>query len=638
MSNKYIIETDKDKCVGCNKCIRYCPIEGANKTITINREAKVEVNNERCIKCGKCIEVCEKNARYYVDDTEEFFNELEKGKKFAIITAPAIVVNIPEYKKLFGYLKSKGISIIYDVSFGGNITTWAYLKVMKKDNLKSIISQPCPVVVNYIEKYKNSLIEHLAPIHSPAMCAAIFMKKYENISEDIVMLSPCVAKSDEFSDRNTGNYIKYNVTFKNLLDYLKNKNINLNSYKECDFTNSDASLAKIYSIPGGLKENVWARNKNITIRQVEGHEEFINYLDIAEKYYNENKKMPQIIDVLNCSNGCNLGTANTCHMNSYEVSDFFNRMKSAEEINMKKGYKSKIQKIDEQFDKKLKLEDFRRNYTAKSQENFKNPSASESNKIFSDMLKNTDNEKNLNCSACGYDSCNEMVKMIYNGINTKENCIHFVKKKVEEEYIQIEKQHKETEQTLREVRELSAKNDEMTQGLKEFIKQLIVDINEVNEGNQKSSEAIIDIAGDLANMNNISDDLKGNIDNMNDILKKFVDSLKYIIDISDQTNLLSLNASIEAARAGEAGRGFAVVAEEVKKLADESKKVAEATQKEEKGMTSSIIKIISLSDNLIEKIKKINNDIDIISQSVEEITAQSGKIVDDSEKFTKTMN
>ena len=56
-----------------------------------------------------------------------------------------------------------GVNHIISVSFGADITTLAYLKAIKSKKTDNIISQPCPVVVNYIEKYKHNLLEDLAP-------------------------------------------------------------------------------------------------------------------------------------------------------------------------------------------------------------------------------------------------------------------------------------------------------------------------------------------------------------------------------------------------------------------------------------------------------------------------------------------
>lgn len=200
-----------DLCTGCNKCVRSCPVLTAN---IATQEGYVTVDPDKCIVCGECFDVCPHEARDYYDDTDRFFEDLASGKKISVILAPAFLANYPkEYQRVLGYLKSKGVSHICSVSFGADITTWGYLKYITEHKFFGGISQPCPAVVTYVEKYIPELIPRLMPVHSPMMCTAIYMKKYMQVTDEIAFISPCIAKKLEITDPNCGGYVSYNVTF-----------------------------------------------------------------------------------------------------------------------------------------------------------------------------------------------------------------------------------------------------------------------------------------------------------------------------------------------------------------------------------------------------------------------------------------
>ena len=218
-----IIKSKIDLCTGCNRCARECPMEMANITYQDeNGNIKVKVDYAMCIACGRCISACKHNARYYEDDTAQFFADLSKGVPISLMVAPSIKTNIPNFKNLFTYLKQHGVNKIYDVSIGADICVWAHVKHIEKTKSLHMITQPCPPIVTYCEIYNHDLLKSLSPIHSPMSCTSIYMKKYQGINDNIAALSPCIAKTNEFKDTK---HAKYNITFIKLAEYLKKNNI-----------------------------------------------------------------------------------------------------------------------------------------------------------------------------------------------------------------------------------------------------------------------------------------------------------------------------------------------------------------------------------------------------------------------------
>lgn len=632
MNTRNPIRTIREKCTGCNKCIRECPIFGANISfLDENMKTKVVVDKEKCISCGKCIGVCKHNARYFEDDTERFFGDLANGKAITIIATPAIRVNFPNYKRFFGYLKHLGAKIMYDVSFGADITTWAYLKYMRENSVDSIIAQPCPVIVNYIEKYKHKLIKHLVPIHSPVMCTAIYLKKYVNIPEDIALVSPCIGKLVEINDRNTDEIIEYNVTFNRLDEYIQKSNIQIEKYDEVEFENIPCSLGCIYSMPGGLKANIEARRKDLWISQVEGHSEFKRYLDLYDESVQNGKDVPNVVDILNCSKGCNIGTASVSELNQYSIEKKFLNLKTSKLSEKASSFKKRIETIDKYFDKNLKLKDFLRKYSEENIHKVEEPTVQKYDSIFNDMLKYNEYDRELNCSACGYETCKDMAKAIYNNINIKENCMDYIKKNVEKENKQLGEKNIEIQEAMNDIDMMHKESIDKANKLRAYVKEIEVSIDEVASGSKQSSIAIQNISLELQDIIDISNLLKNGVDEIKSGVNHFSSASKDIVSIASQTSMLSLNASIEAARAGEEGRGFAVVADEVKKLAEQSKTVAISTKEDEKSMVNVVENLLDVSNKLVNRIESITQSIETISAAIEETTAKGEEILSASE-------
>lgn len=616
-----------NQCIGCNKCISVCPSLTANQVVIAKDQSqRIEVNGNSCISCGSCFDVCEHNARAYHDDTVRFFEDLADGKPISILIAPAFLANYPqEYGHILGALKKCGVKHMISVSFGADITTWAYINYITTHSFTGGISQPCPAIVNYIETYLPELIPSLIPIHSPLLCAAIYTKKYMNISDRLAFISPCIAKKHEIEDPNTNGYVSYNVTFQHLIDYIKTHQLSGDDAKD----EIEYGLGSIYPMPGGLKENVyWFCGEKTFIRQIEGEKHAYSFLNNYKNRVLSHKELPFMVDALNCSNGCIYGTGieeskgmddqNLYNLNTIKASASNESKKSPWSSTL--SYIKRLELLNKQF-KDLNINDFIRNYTDHfNHSRIKYPKDNELDQIFTSMKKDTKEKQNINCSACGYTTCKDMATAIHNGCNYASSCIHYNKDILTEEKTEIDRITTEMELQRKSITEKV-----VTQSYKD-INILSLSIENMVAGNNSNAEQSSKIQLAMQNVAQFCSELKSSFDRIDNMLKELESNNNDITSIANKTNLLSLNASIEAARSGEAGRGFSVVAEEIKALSDMSKTTANESIHNKQMIEELIHSLLDKTMSLGSIINEVNDKVSNLAASTQEISAAATQI------------
>ena len=180
----------------------------------------------------------------------------------------------------------------------------------------------------------------------------------------------------------------------------------------------------------------------------------------------------------------------------------------------------------------------------------------------------------------------------------------------------------------------------MTQNIQESLEQVVqraeVMLQTVNESevlNKDSLEKIQRLRDEAITLIETNDTVAESMKHLQQNVESVKEITNTIMDISSQTNLLSLNASIESARAGEAGRGFAVVADEIRTLSERTKQeteniaqILDALAKNTEETATAVKKSLEIGNvqetmvmEIAEQFEKLNANINELSNNVGEI-------------------
>ncbi len=385
----------------------------------------------------------ENSARFPIDDSPQFVKDLPHKNIIALI-APSAQCNF-ELPKLITALRILGVTAVYDVSLGAEITVACYHQAISSGKAKTpLIGQSCPAIVKYIEIHHPNLIEHLAPTGSPVHDLAVYVNSLHPHSE-LAFISPCLAKRREFQD---SGMVKYNVLFQSLHEIFESNDIKLADLEDGHFDHIvQAGQAASFSSPGGLKEcylHHYSDIKPSQIAKVEGPIIYEKYFQNLERAIRKNQPdLPLIIDVLSCENGCNMGPGCINHRKAidYIDSSVHRRAETAlADSNNNQLLLDFLNNVLPNHDfSYCQYQDLSHRY------NLRIPNEEELKEIYFRMHK-TDEKDFRNCAACGYNSCFYMAIAIFNGLNKVENCHLYQEKELRYEHESLNQMVEELEQ------------------------------------------------------------------------------------------------------------------------------------------------------------------------------------------------
>ena len=462
MSNS-IIQLDKSRCKACYSCVRKCPV----KAIHVRGNTVFPyIEEKKCIFCGACIGVCAYDAISYSDSKQNVKQLLNSKEKVVAICAPSIAGefdDITDYRKFVKMIRLLGFTYVTEMAFGVDIIAEKFRKLTQDDfNGKYYITSCCPSIVHLIEKIYPELIANLTPCVSPVATCAIVARKIYGSDLKVVHITPCVAAKKNVDRYSGSTKINEVLTFRELRELFEEFQISETFSEYSDFDEPLGFKGSMYPISQGFLEATGLdvsllKGNTITIdgkSSVHAIKQFLEHYNIIRHNFN----------IFICK-GCIMGPGTSKGGEKYKryalVKNYINRRlenfdveKWVHYMDVHSGYKE----LDAVFTNKK--------YELPLPDEFEV-------KIALNRITRRNNNKEVNCSACGFATCKDLARAIAQNTAIPEMCVTNVQignretshtsKKLSEELEMVKNDLTTTKTTLNETRELLyAKNEALS--------------------------------------------------------------------------------------------------------------------------------------------------------------------------------
>jgi signal transduction histidine kinase/Fe-S-cluster-containing hydrogenase component 2 len=424
-----------EKCRMCYACVRECPAKAIRVV-----DGQASVIQPRCIGCGNCLRVCTQNAKEVRDDTERAFSLLATGEPVAAMLAPSFAAEFTDLPlgKLVAMIRALGFSSVHEVAFGADLVAQEYRRLIEEDPNRRLIATACPAVTSYVRKHEPQVMAYLAPVVSPMIAMARVLRHDLGQDLKVVFIGPCVAKKEASTD-NVLNEIDTVLTFAELREMFDRRSIDPEGFSGEDrFDPPYGGIGAVFPIAGGLLQTAGLQQDLLSGEMIvaEGRDEFIETINEFDLTHAD----ARLLDVLSCQ-GCYAGPGMTSKETMLQrrtrVSNYAkNRLNDFTEEQL-----ANITNAPERY-KDLSLH---RAYVVDYQPVAESATSEDIRKILDHMGKHQE-EDLLNCGACGYATCLDHARAVYEGLADSDMCLPHTIEQLRAAYEDLEVSHRSLEE------------------------------------------------------------------------------------------------------------------------------------------------------------------------------------------------